>query len=94
MPLLSPDLCSRESQKLGINYYTYSGRPKKITAGIIDEDIPVAIDNYIKEKKGDLLTTFTHELNLFEKIFARSVTRKLAYQGNIPLLAFKRKSVQ
>ncbi|MDH4058384.1 MAG: universal stress protein, partial [Cyclobacteriaceae bacterium] len=61
---------------------------------IIDDDIPVAIDNYIKDKKGDLLTTFTHELNLFEKIFARSVTRKLAYQGNIPLLAFKRKSVR
>lgn len=61
---------------------------------IIDDDVPVAIDNYIKNKKGDLLTTFTHELNLFEKIFARSVTRKLAYQGNIPLLAFKRKSVK
>ena len=61
---------------------------------IIDDNIPVAIDNYIKQKKGDLLTTFTHELNLFEKIFARSVTRKLAYQGNIPLLAFKRKSVR
>ncbi len=61
---------------------------------IIDDDVPLAIDNYIKNKKGELLTTFTHELNLFEKIFARSVTRKLAYQGNIPLLAFKRKSVK
>lgn len=61
---------------------------------VIDDEIPLAIDNYIKEKKGDLLTTFTHELNLFEKIFARSVTRKLAYQGTIPLLAFKRKSVK
>ena len=59
---------------------------------IIDDDIPLAIDRYIKEKKAELLTTFTHELNLFEKIFARSVTRRLAYQGNIPLLAFKRKS--
>jgi len=61
---------------------------------VIDDDVPVAIDKYIKDKKGDALTTFTHELNLFEKIFARSVTRKLAYQGNIPLLAFKRKSVK
>lgn len=58
---------------------------------VIDDDIPLAIDKYIKEKKCELLTTFTHELNLFEKIFARSVTRKLAYQGNIPLLAFKRR---
>ncbi len=61
---------------------------------VIDDDVPVAIDAYIKNKKGDVLTTFTHELNLFEKIFARSVTRKLAYQGTIPLLAFKRKPIK
>jgi len=60
---------------------------------IIDDDIPWAIDNYIKEKKAELLTTFTHELNLFEKIFARSITRKMAYQGLIPLLTFKRRAV-
>ncbi|MEQ9412841.1 MAG: hypothetical protein RIF39_03370, partial [Cyclobacteriaceae bacterium] len=58
------------------------------------DDVPLAIDKYLKGKKGDVLTTFTHELNLFEKIFARSVTRKLAYQGTIPLLTFKRRSVK
>ncbi|MFZ1809351.1 MAG: universal stress protein [Cyclobacteriaceae bacterium] len=61
---------------------------------VIDDNVPVAIDKYLKEKKGDVLTTFTHELNLFEKIFARSVTRKLAYQGIIPLLTFKRRPVK
>lgn len=60
---------------------------------IIDDDIPLAIDKYLKDKKGDALTTFTHELNLFEKIFARSITRKLAYQGTIPILAFKRRPI-
>ncbi|MBK5277389.1 MAG: universal stress protein [Bacteroidia bacterium] len=58
---------------------------------LINDDVPGAIDNYIKEVKADLLTTFTHELNLFEKLFRLSVTRKLAYRGSIPLLAFKRK---
>jgi len=58
---------------------------------IIDDDIPSAIDGYIRQSKADLLTTFTHELTLFEKLFRLSVTRQLAYQGNIPLLAFKRK---
>jgi len=58
---------------------------------IIDDDIPVAIDGFIRQSKADLLTTFTHELNLYEKLFGLSVTRELAYQGNIPLLAFKRK---
>lgn len=58
---------------------------------LIDEDVAGAIDQYIKETKADLLTTFTHELSLYEKLFGLSITRKLAYQGSIPLLAFKRK---
>ncbi len=58
---------------------------------ILDEDVTTAIDAYIKKTKADLLTTFTHKLSLEEKIFGRSVTRKLAYQGTIPLLAVKRK---
>ncbi len=58
---------------------------------LIHEDVPVAIDQYIKDMKADLLTTFTHELSLYEKLFGLSVTRKLAYLANVPLLAFKRK---
>ena len=58
---------------------------------IIDDDIPAAIDKYIQETKADLLTTFTHHLSLIEKLFAKSVTRTLAYLGTIPLLALKRK---
>ncbi|MFM7428725.1 MAG: universal stress protein [Flammeovirgaceae bacterium] len=58
---------------------------------ILEEDIPTAIDSYIKETKADLLTTFTHKLSLEEKLFAKSVTRTLAYLGTIPLLAIKRK---
>ncbi|MBL7863140.1 MAG: universal stress protein [Cyclobacteriaceae bacterium] len=58
---------------------------------ILEEDITTAIDGYIKQTKADLLTTFTHKLSLEEKIFGRSVTRRLAYQGTIPLLAVKRK---
>lgn len=58
---------------------------------ILEEDITQAIDQYIKKTKADLLTTFTHKLSLEEKIFGKSVTRRLAYQGTIPLLAVKRK---
>lgn len=59
---------------------------------LIDDNVPSAIDYFIQETRADLLTTFTHELTLFEKLFARSVTRTLAYQAGVPLLAFKRKS--
>jgi len=58
---------------------------------ILEEDITTAIDSYIKKTKADLLTTFTHKLSLEEKLFGKSVTRRLAYQGTIPLLAVKRK---
>ena len=58
---------------------------------ILDDDIPTAIDKFIREIKADLLMTFTHKLSLEEKLFAKSVTRTLAYLGRIPLLAIKRK---
>lgn len=58
---------------------------------ILEEDIPGAIDKHIKATKADLLTTFTHKLSLEEKLFAKSVTRTLAYLGSIPLLAIKRR---
>ena len=58
---------------------------------LIDEDIPGAIDKFIREHKVDVLTTFTHELSFYEKLFGMSVTRTIAYRGNIPLLAFKRR---
>lgn len=58
---------------------------------ILDESVPNAIDAFIKETKADLLTTFTHKLSLEEKLFAKSVTRTLAYLGSTPLLAIKRK---
>lgn len=65
--------------------------PKLTFKMILDENVPQAIDGFIKASKADLLTTFTHELNLYEKLFGLSVTRTIAYQANIPLLAFKRK---
>jgi nucleotide-binding universal stress UspA family protein len=56
-----------------------------------DPDIDGAIDQYISVTKADLLTMFTHELSFFEKVFDKSVTRKMAFQSKIPLLAFKHK---
>jgi nucleotide-binding universal stress UspA family protein len=58
---------------------------------VIDDDVPQAIDEYIKATKADLLATFTKELTLYSKLFGLNVTRKLAYRGSIPLLSFKRK---
>jgi nucleotide-binding universal stress UspA family protein len=87
----SVDKKVEEARILAEHYIGKTGYDKIDFKMIIDEDVPKAIDQYIKDTKSDLLTTFTHELSLFEKLFRLSVTRKLAYQGNLPLLAFKRK---
>ena len=79
---------SKNSVEVIISKMNYSKLDFKL---IIDDNIPAAIDRYIKETHADLLTAFTHHLNMVEKLFARSVTRTLAYLGTIPLLALKRK---
>jgi nucleotide-binding universal stress UspA family protein len=82
-----------EAKKHEIEKMIQKANYQKLTFKIIlDENVPQAIDGFIKASKADLLTTFTHELNLYEKLFGLSVTRTIAYQANIPLLAFKRKA--
>jgi nucleotide-binding universal stress UspA family protein len=46
-----------------------------------------AIDGYIENNKVDMLAMFTHKRNFVESIFNRSVTKKMSYHTNIPLLA-------
>jgi nucleotide-binding universal stress UspA family protein len=81
-----------EAKKIEVEGLIRKSNYQKLTFKVIlDENVPEAIDGFIKASKADLLTTFTHELTLYEKLFGLSVTRNLAYRGNIPLLAFKRK---
>ncbi|WP_276369727.1 universal stress protein [Chryseolinea sp. H1M3-3] len=58
---------------------------------IVNKNIEEAIDYYVAESKVDLLTMFTHDVNFYEKLFNRSVTRKMAFHSKIPLLAFRQK---
>jgi nucleotide-binding universal stress UspA family protein len=63
---------------------------KKFTIKImVAKEIDHAVENYVKEAKSDLLTTFAHEHSFYEKLFDRSLTRKLAFQSKLPLLAFR-----
>lgn len=56
---------------------------------VVAKEIDEAADHYLKETKADLITTFAHEHSFYEKLFDRSLTRKLAFQGKVPLLAFR-----
>lgn len=56
---------------------------------IVNKNVDEAIEYYTKEVKADLLTMFTHDVSFYEKLFDRSITRKMAFHSKIPLLAFR-----
>jgi nucleotide-binding universal stress UspA family protein len=68
---------------------TKGGYSKYLIKVVVSKDIDKAVENYVKECKSDLLTTFAHEHSFYEKLFERSLTKKLAFQSKLPLLAFR-----
>ncbi|MBX2967559.1 MAG: universal stress protein [Cyclobacteriaceae bacterium] len=58
---------------------------------LVNENTPLAINNYIKKVKVDVLTMFPHKHSFFEKLFNRSVTKQLSFLNSAPLLAYKSK---
>lgn len=65
---------------------------KNVIARVLfDESIDDAINKYVTTVKADMLTTFTHDHGFYDKLFNRSLTRKIAFQSKIPLLAFRQK---
>jgi nucleotide-binding universal stress UspA family protein len=49
------------------------------------------IDLFLKENEADLLAMVTHKRKLFRGLFKRSLTKQIAHQARIPLLAFHAK---
>jgi nucleotide-binding universal stress UspA family protein len=66
-----------------------TGYKNIVTLVTVDSDIDGAIDQYVIVSKADLLTMFTHQLSFFERIFDRSITRKMAFHSKTALLTFK-----
>ena len=58
---------------------------------LVNKKIDEAIDHYVETTKADLLAMFTHDPSVFEKLFDRSMTRKMAFHSKVPLLAFKQR---
>lgn len=77
---------------------------KKITADIVrkmnypkitfhislNEDITEGIEEFIVNKKADMLAMFTHNVTFFERLFGKSVTHQMAFQSGLPLLTIKK----
>ncbi len=70
-----------------INKYKY----KKISFNISYNDYVVeAINDFVADKKTDLLAMFTHDISFFENIFNTSVSREMAFHSLVPLLTLKK----
>ncbi|HYG02965.1 MAG TPA: universal stress protein [Chryseosolibacter sp.] len=60
-----------------------------VTLVTMDFDVNAAIDQYISVSKADLVTMFTQKTSFYDKVFDKSLTRRMAFHGTIPLLAFQ-----
>jgi nucleotide-binding universal stress UspA family protein len=68
-----------------------SGFKNVIVRVLVNKKVDEAIDHYVDTTKADLLAMFTHSPSVYEKLFDRSMTRKMAFHSKVPLLAFKQR---
>lgn len=52
-----------------------------------DKDVFHGLDNYLDQFPPSLLVMSIHDRNIVKKIFSRSLTKRMAYHSNIPVLA-------
>lgn len=57
---------------------------------IHNEDILYSIDEYVVDKKADMIAMFTHKPSFLEKLFGKSITRQMAFHALIPMLSLKK----
>lgn len=62
-----------------------------VTLVTMDHDVNGAIDHYISVSKADLVAMFNARASFMEKVLDKSLTRRMAFEGTTPLLAFKQK---
>lgn len=53
---------------------------------VYDKDIPHAIEQFVNDKKADIIVMITHYHHLFERIFHKSITKKMLLHSTLPLL--------
>jgi nucleotide-binding universal stress UspA family protein len=68
---------------------TQVGYENVVMIVLADENVDDAIADYIKINRADLLVMFTHKPNFYERLFDKSVTRRMAFHSKVPLLAFR-----
>jgi nucleotide-binding universal stress UspA family protein len=52
------------------------------------EDVERKLEEYLKSQAADLLVLSTHQRDLRDKLFGRSIAQKLVYHSTVPVMAF------
>jgi nucleotide-binding universal stress UspA family protein len=52
------------------------------------KQIEKKLEQYIKQKGADLMVTSTHHRSLLDKLFSKSITKKLAFHTSVPLMTY------
>lgn len=72
------------------NYSKMAGYNKVKYDEISSEKVFDAINRYISKGDFDVVAMATHSRGFFDKLFHRSLTKRMAYHTRIPLLSFKK----
>lgn len=56
----------------------------------VGKDVAAAIDSFVGDSNNDVLAMFTRDYGFFDQVFNRSITKKMAFQSTVPLLAFRK----
>lgn len=59
------------------------------TMQVYEDEVNLGIDRYMIAQEAELLVLLTRERNFFEKLFTRSLTQRMSYFVDYPLLVFK-----
>lgn len=73
---------------------------EKITSGELefylhhDEDIYQGLQGFMEFKQVDILAISPQKKRIFERLFTGSLTRKMAFHSEVPLLTFRKRTLQ
>lgn len=71
-------------------YFTESHADLDIECGLIEsDDILEGLESFVQDKKIDVLALVSRKRNLLTQLLKPSLTRKLLFQSDIPLLVFR-----
>lgn len=70
-------------------FFWEEGKKDKLSIEIIrSDDVMEGLEQYITEQGADMVAMLTRHRSIWNKLFSTSMTRKMAYHTNVPLLAF------